>query len=95
MKQSSASQTAGSTRPGSSGRYLLYLGSFSSRENAQRRVQELQGQGIPADIAQGSKGDGSPIYRVRVGYFEGHSKAKAYGEDLKSRHKLDYWISER
>jgi len=83
------------SRPGPSGRYLLYLGSYSTRENAQRRATELQGKGIPTEIAQGTRGDGSAVYRVRVGYFEGHSLAKAYGENLKSRHELEYWIAER
>ncbi len=82
-------------QPTSSGRYLLNLGSFGSHSNAQRRVDELRANGVPADVAQGTKPDGSPIYRVRVAYFEGHSLAKAYGEDLKRRLGLDYWISER
>jgi cell division septation protein DedD len=92
-----APQKLGSTlvQPTSSGRYLLNLGSFSSHSNAQRRVDQLRKNGVPADVAQGTKSDGTPVYRVRVAYFEGHSLAKAYGEDLKRRLGLDYWISER
>ncbi len=87
--------SSGLVQPTSTGRYLLNLGSFGSHSNAQRRVDELRANGVPADVAQGTKPDGSPIYRVRVAYFEGHSLAKAYGEDLKRRLGLDYWISER
>lgn len=87
--------TASLTRPTSSGRYLLYLGSFSSYANAQKRATELKGKGVPADVAQASKADGTLIYRVRVAYFEGHSRAKAYGDDLKKRLGLGYWIAER
>ncbi len=82
-------------QPGASGRYLLYLGSFSSYTNAQKRATELKTKGVPADVIQGSKPDGTLIYRVRVAWFEGHSKAKAYGEDLKRRLGVDYWIAER
>jgi cell division septation protein DedD len=83
------------SQPGPTGRYLLYLGSFSTRANAGRKATELQGKGVPAEIASGSKADGSPIFRVRVGYFQGHSRAKSYGEGLKTRLGLDYWIAER
>ncbi len=86
---------AGLVQPGPSGRYLINLGSFSSHSNAQRRVDELRQNGVPADVAQGTKPDGTPLYRVRIAYFEGHSLAKAYGEDLQRRLGLKYWISER
>ena len=82
-------------QPGPSGRYLINLGSFSSHSNAQRQVDELRKNGVPADIAQGTKPDGTPLYRVRVAYFEGHSLAKAYGDDLQRRMGLTYWIAER
>jgi cell division septation protein DedD len=91
----SAPRATNLDQPGPSGRYLLYLGSFSTRENAQNRATELQGKGVPAEIMSGTKADGSVYYRVRVGYFEGHSRAKSYGESLKQRLGLDYWIAER
>lgn len=83
------------SQPGASGRYLLYVGSFSTRANADRKAKELQGKGVPAEVSSGTKADGTAFYRVRVGYFEGHSRAKSYGDNLKSRLGLDYWIAER
>lgn len=91
----SAPRSTDLDQPGPSGRYLLYLGSFSTAENAQRRAKELQGKGVPAEVTRTNKPDGSLVYRVRVGFFEGHSRAKAYGEQLKSQYQVDYWIAER
>ena len=93
--RSSTSGFSSAVQPGSRGNYLLYLGSFGSYANAQKKANELKGKGVPADVTQASKPDGTLIYRVRVAYFEGYSKAKAYGDELKHRLGVDFWVAER
>jgi DedD protein len=46
--------------------WSVQLGSFVSRDNAQRLVRELKGQGFNAFIAEGGSKRGK-LYRVRVG----------------------------
>jgi hypothetical protein len=57
-------------------------------------VDDLEAAGVPATVVQG-EADGQTVYRVRVGWFEGYSVAKAYGDDIKGRLGLDFWVAER
>lgn len=73
------------------GEWVLNVGSFSSRENANNRYRALKNAGIESHILEGSQADGSSIFRVRIGYFGSSTEAKAYGSWLKSSQKIDGW----
>lgn len=47
------------------GAWMVQLGSFASRANAEHLAQQLKGQGFSASVSQGSSG--RHLYRVRVG----------------------------
>ena len=55
------------------GAWLVQLGSFASRPNAERLAQQLKAQGFTASVSQGT--GGRHLYRVRVGPV--HDKAAA------------------
>jgi DedD protein len=74
-------------RTGVSG-WVVQVGSFSSKENADRLVAELQGRGAPG-FAELSDVQGKKIYRVLLG----PEVDKAGAERLRQR--LDPWIKER
>jgi DedD protein len=57
----------------SAGPWMVQLGSFASRPNAERLAQQLKGQGFTASVSQGTSG--RHLYRVRVGPV--HDKAAA------------------
>lgn len=84
-----------SISPSATGNWVLNVGSFSSRENADRRAKELAREGIDAHVQLGTAGDGSPVYRVRVGYFDSSGRAKEYGAWLKSSKQIDSWAGQR
>ncbi|MBV9725772.1 MAG: SPOR domain-containing protein [Gammaproteobacteria bacterium] len=52
--------------------YMVQLGSFASRANADRLAKHLRAQGFPVSVSQGSPGR---LYRVRVG--PAHDRAAA------------------
>lgn len=85
----------GTAQPGATGTWVLNVGSFSSRANADRRAEELNRQGIQAHVSQGTGGNGQSVYRVRVGYFGSSADAKTYGNWLKSSQQMDSWASKR
>lgn len=84
----------GGSQPSSRGDWVINLGSFSTRENADRRVTELARLGVAAHVSQGQK-DGKTLFRVRVGFFQTSAKAKEYGAWLKRSQQLDNWTGKR
>lgn len=80
--------------PGDNGPYLLNVGSFGDRANAASLVQKLGDQGVPARIST-AQGQHGTVYRVQIGYFEGHSVAEAYGREVKRRAGVDFWVARR
>jgi len=59
--------------PEATGAWMVQLGSFASRANAERLAQQLKGQGFTASVSQGTSG--RHLYRVRIGPV--HDKAAA------------------
>jgi len=55
-----------------SGAYVVQLGSFASRANAERLAKKVRAQGFAVSVSQGSSGR---LYRVRVG--PAHDRAAA------------------
>jgi len=65
-----ATAQAGSAE--TSGAYMVQLGSFASRANADRLAKKVRAQGFAVSVSQGSSGR---LYRVRVG--PAHDRAAA------------------
>ena len=64
-----ATSTVGADGAGS---YMVQLGSFANRANAERLAKQLHAQGFPVSVSQGTTGH---LYRVRVG--PAHDQAAA------------------
>jgi DedD protein len=65
-----------------SGTFVVQLGSFSSRENAERLVRDMTGKGFATFIAPITT-NGRELYRVRVGPTRDRSSAEALAAQLK------------
>ena len=69
-----AGPSAPATVPGeASGAWLVQVGSFSVRANAEHLAQKLKKQGFAASVSQGT--GGRHLYRVRVGPVPDHAAA--------------------
>jgi DedD protein len=70
------SSAAGAAAPAgtaeNTGAYVVQLGSFANRANAERLARKVRAQGFPVSVSQGSSGR---LYRVRVG--PAHDRAAA------------------
>ncbi|MBV8404475.1 MAG: SPOR domain-containing protein [Gammaproteobacteria bacterium] len=65
----------------SSGTYLVQLGSFASRANAERLSKKVRAQGFVVSVSQGSPGG---HYRVRVGPAQDHADASELAQQLRA-----------
>jgi DedD protein len=65
-----------------SGAYMVQLGSFASRQNAERLAQQLRTQGFGVSVSQGS--GGRHLYRVRVGPAHDHGAAEQLAAQLRT-----------
>jgi DedD protein len=64
------------------GAFMVQLGSFASRPNAERLAQQLKSQGFSAGVSQGSSG--RHLYRVRVGPARDRAAAAQLQAKLKA-----------
>ena len=55
-------------------RFTVQVGAFSIRENAERRIAELEGYEPHIEVIRGE--DGDPLYTVRIGTFESREQAE-------------------
>ena len=62
--------------------WAIQVGSFASRENAERLARELKGKGFAATVSQYTKG--KRLWRVRVGPEPDRAAAVALGARLRS-----------
>jgi DedD protein len=65
------------------GAYVVQLGSFASRVNAERLAQQVHGQGFPVSVSRGS--GGRRLYRVRVGPARDHAAAEQIAAKLRAQ----------
>ena len=75
---------AAAVQPGSaetSGGYLVQLGSFGSRANAERLAKKVRAQGFAVSVSQGSSGH---LYRVRVGPAHDRAAAGELAQQLRA-----------
>ncbi len=68
-----AGTSAPAAVPEASGAWMVQLGSFSIRANAEHLAQKLKKQGFAASVSQGT--GGRHLYRVRVGPVPDHAAA--------------------
>ena len=66
---------------GSSGGYVVQLGSFASRANADHLARQVRAQGFPVTVSQGNSGH---LYRVRVGPAHDRSAAGELAQQLRA-----------
>ncbi len=67
----------------SSGAYVVQLGSFASRANAERLAAQLHGLGYPVSVSRGSTG--RRLYRVQVGPARDHAAAEQMAAKLRAQ----------
>ena len=66
----------------SSGSYVVQLGSFASRANADRLARQVHAQGFPVSVSKGTSGH---LYRVRVGPAHDRAAASDLAQQLRAR----------
>jgi DedD protein len=74
---------AAAPAPAPGGGWMIQLGSFASRVNAERLVRELKTKGYPAFLTESANG-GRELYRVRVGPASDHATAQALAAKLRA-----------
>jgi len=72
---------------------FVQVGAFQSRENAQRLVDELQGDDFPARLVEAEGQDGTN-HRVQAGPFADRSAAETAAQALADRYGLAGFIIE-
>jgi cell division septation protein DedD len=65
-----------------SGAWIVQLGSFTSRANAEHLAQQVRSQGFQVSVSQSSSG--RRLYRVRVGAARDHAAALALANKLRA-----------
>jgi len=63
--------------------WLIQLGSFASRGNAERLAQQLKSGGFHASVSE-SSGGGRKLYRVRIGPVADHAAAEQLAVKLRA-----------
>jgi DedD protein len=71
------------SRQPAAGSFVVQLGSFSSRDNAERLVRDMTAKGFNTFIAPPIKTNGRELYRVRVGPTRDRASAEALAAQLK------------
>jgi DedD protein len=64
--------------------WAVQVGSFASRENAERLARELKGKGFESHVSE-SSGNGKRLWRVRVGPEPDRASAVALGARLRAK----------
>jgi cell division septation protein DedD len=77
-----AAAPPGASASGASGAWMVQLGSFASRDNAERLAKQLRGSGFQASVSQGTTG--RRFYRVRAGPVQDHAAAEQLAGKLRA-----------
>ncbi|HWW31807.1 MAG TPA: SPOR domain-containing protein [Steroidobacteraceae bacterium] len=78
-----ASPPAPTTQAAGSGAYVVQLGSFASRANAERLAHQVHGMGFQVSVSRGSTG--RRLYRVQVGPAHDHAAAEQMAAKLRTQ----------
>jgi DedD protein len=76
-------RAAAAQEPGARGGFAVQLGSFVSRDNAERLVREMNAKGFNAFLAPPITTGGRALYRVRVGPTRDRASAEALAAQLR------------
>jgi DedD protein len=81
---SAATRAAASPAPAAatSGAWMVQLGSFASRANAERLARQVRGRGFQVSVSQESSG--RRLYRVRVGPVQDRGAASLLADKLRA-----------
>ena len=79
---SPAAAPSGGSAAQSGGAWLVQLGSFANRANAEHLARQVRAQGFQVSVSQGSSG--RRLYRVRVGPAHDRAAAAALAERLRA-----------
>jgi DedD protein len=71
------------TQPPGSGAYVVQLGSFASRANAERLAQQVRATGFQVSVSRGSSG--RRLYRVQVGPARDRAAAEQVAAKLRAQ----------
>jgi DedD protein len=82
VRVAEAAKRSGSAEPRPAAGWAWQVGSFASRENAERLTRELKGKGFAATVSE-SSGKGKRLWRVRVGPEQDRAAAVALGAKLR------------
>jgi DedD protein len=74
--------TTAAPATGDAGAWMVQLGSFASRANAEHLARQLRAQGFPVSVSQGSSG--RRLYRVRVGPANDRTAATQLAQKLRA-----------
>ena len=77
----SRAAAAAETQIGAAGDWMVQLGSFGERENAERLAGRVTTFGFEPDVSTYQAG-GRPMYRVRLGPYESRGRADATASSL-------------
>jgi len=77
-----ATPSAPALPPSARGSFAVQLGTFGSRENADRLVRDMTAKGFTAFVAPYTK-EGHELYRVRVGPARDRAAAEALAGQLR------------
>jgi cell division protein FtsN len=72
--------TPAPTGAGSAGAWMVQLGSFANRTNAEHLARQVRAQGFEVKVSQGSSG--RRLYRVRVGPARDRAAATQLAQKL-------------
>jgi DedD protein len=78
-----ANAPATTSAAGASGAWMVQLGSFASRDNADRLAKQLRGGGFQVSVSQGTTG--RRLYRVRAGPVPDHAAAEQLAGKLRAQ----------
>jgi len=79
---SAAAASAANSVTGDSGAWMVQLGSFASRTNAERLARQVRAGGFRVSVSRGSSG--RRLYRVRVGPARDREAATQLAEKLRA-----------
>jgi cell division protein FtsN len=77
-----ATATSGAGVTSAAGAWMVQLGSFASRTNAEHLARQVRAQGFPVSVSQGASG--RRLYRVRVGPARDHTAAAQLAQRLRA-----------
>jgi cell division septation protein DedD len=80
---SAPTPAASTTTESAAGGWVVQLGSFASRANAERLAHAVRARGFTVSVSQGSSG--RRLYRVRVGPVKDHGAANELAAKLRAQ----------